>query len=94
MAWFVYILFSSRHQKTYTGHTDSVEGRLKEHNAGKSEFTSRFVPWNVIHTEECETRLAAIKREKYYKSGAGRKAIAKILESRGLGGSLASLRRE
>jgi putative endonuclease len=92
MAWFVYILLSSRYRKTYTGHTDSVEERLREHNAGKSEFTSRFCPWDVIHTEECATRPEAIKREQYYKSGAGRRAIRKLLELKGLGGgSLASL---
>ena len=91
MAWFVYILLSSRNRKTYTGHTDNVEKRLREHNAGKSEFTSRFSPWAVIHTEEYATRPEAIKRERYYKSGAGRIAIAKLMESKGLGGSLASL---
>jgi putative endonuclease len=91
MAWFVYILLSSRYRKTYTGHTDSVEKRLREHNTGRSEFTSRFSPWDVIHTEEYVTRQEAIKREKYYKTGAGRIAIAKLIESRGLRGSLASL---
>ncbi len=32
-----------------------------------------FCPWEIIHAEIFETRIEARKREKYFKSAAGRR---------------------
>ncbi|WP_422861034.1 GIY-YIG nuclease family protein [Flagellimonas sp. S174] len=44
-----------------------------EHNNKKSSYTSKYIPWKVIHVESFSTRIEARKREKYFKSGAGRR---------------------
>jgi putative endonuclease len=79
MKYFVYILKSKNHNKTYVGYTNNLERRLKEHNSGKSIFTSKFVPWEIIYKEEFDQEIEARKKEKYYKSSAGRRKIKLLI---------------
>jgi len=67
---------------SYVGSTNNIERRLAEHNSGKSSFTKKFVPWELIYKEECLDRKAALKREKYYKSAAGRPKIKLLFENK------------
>jgi len=80
--YYLYILESVNHQKTYVGSTTDVDRRLREHNKGKSSFTSRFKPWKVVYTEKLESYTKSRQREKFYKSGAGRRFIAKLLSEK------------
>ena len=76
----MYILRSeSKVTKHYVGITQNILRRLNEHNAGKSKFTSGFVPWRVIHVEAFGSMKEARVREKYFKTGAGRRFIKKSL---------------
>ncbi|MBI5004793.1 MAG: GIY-YIG nuclease family protein [Candidatus Lloydbacteria bacterium] len=74
---YVYILKSEKFPKTYVGSTTDLERRLKEHNSGKHNYTSKFLPWIIIHSEEYSLLAEARKREKYLKSAVGRKYIKK-----------------
>ena len=78
---YVYILKSLIHDKTYIGQTDNLDRRLREHNSGKSNYTSKFVPWEIIYTEKFNSRKEALEREKYFKSAAGRKVVNKLLQN-------------
>ncbi len=80
--WIVYILKSEINGKKYSGMTQDVEKRLVEHNSGKSLYTSTLVPWKLVYKEEIHGRENARKREKYFKSGAGRRFIDKIAISK------------
>lgn len=75
--YFVYILKSSVSNKTYTGYTENLVKRIREHNSGQTTYTKRFKPWKIVYTEELRSRLEAIQREKYLKSSAGRRFIKK-----------------
>jgi putative endonuclease len=77
--YYLYIIKSLKHPKTYTGITDHVERRLKEHNSGYSQFAKRYKPWKMIHLEEFSDREKARKKEKYFKSAAGRRKIKNLL---------------
>ena len=57
-----------------------VMRRLEEHNAGRVRSTKSYIPWEVIHVEEVPTRGEAMRREKGYKSPAGRKKVKEILK--------------
>jgi putative endonuclease len=74
-----YILKSNSVNKTYVGHTDNLERRLNEHNQGNSAFTKSYKPWSVIHKENFNNIEESIKREKYFKSAAGRRWMKKNL---------------
>jgi putative endonuclease len=63
----------------YVGLTENLQNRLYEHNSGKTKSTKAFAPWKIVYTEEFSTREEARQREKYLKSGAGRKFRGKIL---------------
>ena len=53
--------------------TEDLDRRLAEHNSGKSTYTSKYIPWQVVHSENFENREEARKREKYLKSSTGRR---------------------
>jgi len=71
MKYFVYILQSQVDGTLYKGYSNDYLRRLAEHNAGLSAYTSRKMPWKLIYVEECESKTAAIKREKQLKRANG-----------------------
>jgi len=77
--YFVYVLKSKIKETTYVGFTNNIERRLIEHNCGKTKFTRNYKPWEIVYKEEITREDVAIKREKYFKSAAGRRLIRKIL---------------
>lgn len=70
---FVYVLRShvepARH---YVGLTGDVENRLEWHNAGPSGHTVTHRPWSVVVSVEFADERAAVRFERYLKSGSGR----------------------
>ena len=79
----VYALCSTKFDKIYIGQTDNLERRLFEHNNGLlSTYTKRYKPWQIIYTEEYQTRSEALKREKQLKSQKGREFIWKIIKKK------------
>ena len=69
---YVYILKSINFNKYYTGLTTNLEQHLYEHNLGKTKSNKAYLPWEIFYTETFNTTAEARKREKYFKSGAGR----------------------
>ena len=69
----VYILKSTITNITYTGSTTDLDRRLGEHNSGKNVFTRRHRPWRVVYKENFAKLKEARVREKYLKSGTGRR---------------------
>jgi len=69
--YYVYILKSKIVDRYYVGSTRNLERRLTEHNNRRKHWTSRFQPWEMIYSEECDTRAEAMKREKWLKSKNG-----------------------
>jgi putative endonuclease len=76
----IYVIKSLTHHSRYIGSTDNVEKRLSEHNAGKCRYTSGRLPWILIYEESFMTRSEAMKRERFLKSGQGRKFLGEIIE--------------
>lgn len=76
--YYVYILLNGTRTRTYTGVTDDVEKRLKEHNAGRVKSSSPYCPYKVIHTESFETLSEARQKEKFYKTATGRRRLKEM----------------
>ena len=71
--FYTYILRSrSRPQEIYSGSTQDLRTRLTEHNSGKSTYTSKFAPWELVFHAAFPERSQAETFEKYLKSGSGR----------------------
>jgi putative endonuclease len=77
--FFAYVLQSQVTLKFYYGSTQNLEERLNIHNAGLVNYTSKYTPWVLVYFEEFETRSEALKREKYFKTGAGRDFVKRKL---------------
>ena len=76
----VYILYSEKFNKNYTGFTANLIERFKSHNVlGTKGHTLKFRPWTVIHVEFFSFKAQATKREKYLKSGIGREFIQNLI---------------
>ena len=61
--WKVYII-KGKDGKLYTGITNNLDRRLKEHNSGHGGRFTRFRgPFELCHAEEAATRSDALKRE-------------------------------
>jgi putative endonuclease len=66
--FYVYILRSLSADKFYVGQTNDVEDRLRRHNAGLENFTSKYCPWMLIGVVEKKTRAEAMELEKKLKN--------------------------
>ena len=75
----VYVLKSEKNGKRYVGYTSkNPEVRLHEHNTGSNKFTGRNCPFVLIYTEQYLEKTEAMKREKFLKSGQGRRFLDTI----------------
>ena len=75
--YFVYII-KSKEGFRYTGFTEDLEKRIKEHNNKELSFwTKRGTFWKLIYIEKYENKTEALKREKWLKSGVGRDFLKK-----------------
>jgi putative endonuclease len=80
--FFVYAISSLNRNYIYVGLTDNIERRFMEHNSGKNKTTKPYLPFQIIYTEEFETRVEARLREKYFKSGIGKEKLKAISDKK------------
>lgn len=72
----VYVLKSEKNSKRYVGYTGKeVHDRLREHNTGSNKYTRQNSPFVVMYTEQYEEKIDATRRERFLKSGQGRKFL-------------------
>lgn len=65
----------------YTGYTDNLKKRVEMHNKGFVPSTKLRVPLKLIYCESCINRKDALRREKYLKSGNGKKYLKSRLNN-------------
>ncbi len=78
--WYVYVLLSKTTQKWYIGSTRDLQKRILNHNSGKNQSTKHGAPWKIIYCEIGLNRNDARAREKYLKSGMGRRYVKNRLK--------------
>ena len=82
MAYFTYVLVNPQ-RKTYVGQTSNLSRRVAQHNDDDCRLTLHTKrhpgPWRLIHSEQFDTRAAAMRREWELKSGKGREWIRRAL---------------
>ena len=71
--FYVYILVSEADaSQHYTGITENLAGRLKEHNQGVCKYTAKHRPWRIDTAVAFGSETKARAFERYLKSGSGR----------------------
>ena len=79
--YYVYLLLSQKDKKLYTGFTNDLKRRLKDHNAGNEPSTKHRRPLKLIYYEACLVKRDAILREKKLKTGFGRAYIKRRISN-------------
>ena len=79
MQHFVYIIKNKQSNSLYIGRTANLKKRLVEHNRGESFYTKRYKNWKLVYAEMYLNKFDALGREKFLKSGSGRKFLKKQL---------------
>lgn len=77
--FYVYVLFD-KNRNFYIGYSKDLKARIKEHRDGKVYSTKTKLPIKLIYYEACVNQFDAVKREKYLKSGPGRKFLKNRLK--------------
>ncbi len=72
---YVYVLRSVRDHGFYIGYSSNLRRRLRQHLEGNSFATSTADPWKLIYYEAYLEQADALGRERYLKSGAGRRFL-------------------
>ena len=75
----VYILYSEQDQELYAGFTRSLSKRTKQHHDGLVKSTAHRRPLRLIFCEYYLSCKDAIRREKYFKTTKGKRALKLML---------------
>lgn len=78
--YYTYVIQSKKDKRFYTGSTNDLRKRLHEHNSGKVISTKNRCPFMLIYYEACLNEQDARCREKYLKSGMGKRYLKNRLK--------------
>ncbi len=74
--WFyTYVLKSNKDGNIYTGCTNNLKQRLEQHNSGLVHSTKHRRPLELIYFEACLDKNDAYRRERYLKTGMGKRYL-------------------
>jgi putative endonuclease len=72
---YVYVLRSVSNDDLYIGYSANLRKRFQQHARGDSFATSYRGPWKLIYYEAYLNQADALGRERYLKSGVGRRFL-------------------
>lgn len=76
--FYVYLLRSIiSPEQTYGGFTTDLKARMRAHNAGESNHTAKFAPWQIISYHAFADKRKAQEFEHYLKTGSGKAFASK-----------------
>ncbi len=79
--YYTYVLQSLKDLNLYVGYTNNLVKRVDDHNKGKVPSTKNRVPLKLIYWEGCLNQQDATRREKYLKTGWGKRYIKNRIQS-------------
>ncbi len=78
--YYVYVIQSMKDKKLYIGYTNDLRRRFEEHNKGKVNITKNRKPFKLIYYEAFVEQQDATQREKFFKTGWGRRHLKQTLK--------------
>jgi putative endonuclease len=75
----VTVLRSKRDRKLYIGYSSNLKQRLSDHFNGKVDSTAPRRPLELIYCEYHSSKQDALRREGYFKTTAGKRAVKMML---------------
>lgn len=77
--YYVYVI-QDKNNRCYTGYTNDLRKRFKEHNDNRVKSTKERGPFEMIYYEGCANSQDATAREKYLKSGMRKRYLKNRLK--------------
>ena len=77
---YVYVLRSSKDKNLYVGSTKNLRERAERHNNGLVDATKNRRPLELIYYEASLSKNDSVRREKYLKTGWGKRYIKNRLK--------------
>ncbi len=81
--FYIYIVYSDKHDKYYIGYTSDYLRRLDEHNSQPhfNTFTAKYRSWHLAVVFECGNDEAiAISLERFIKKQKSRRLLEKLID--------------
>ena len=78
--FYIYIIQNKKDGRWYTGFTNDLRKRFNEHNNNKVVSTNNKCPFELIYYEACFNKYDALAREKYLKTGMGKRYLKNRLK--------------
>ena len=78
--FYVYVLKSKKKEWIYVGYTTDLRKRFGEHQKGLSLATKPYRPFELIFYEAYKARMDAKRREEYFKTNQGKRALKLMLK--------------
>lgn len=78
--FYTYVLQNKKDKKWYTGLCNDLRKRFNEHNSNKVRSTKGRGPFKLIYYEACLNEQDARSREKYLKTGIGKRYLKNRLK--------------
>ena len=72
---YTYVLLSDKDGRFYTGCSADLRARLREHTAGKVRSTAYRTPLALVYYEACVNAEDAFRRERFLKTGKGKRYL-------------------
>ena len=78
--YYTYVIRSKKDDRFYTGFTSDLRKRFRDHNAGIVQATRSRGPFILVYYEACIDKQDARAREKYLKTGMGKRYLKNRLK--------------
>jgi len=77
--YYVYVLFSVEHGKTYVGFSNNLISLFTYNSDTTKDHLRRYRTWALLHVEKFLARRSAVLREKELRSRSGRAFIKQLI---------------
>jgi len=82
MEGYIYIIQSEKNKRYYIGSTNDIDRRIREHNIGKSKYTSESLPWKLMFSQKYLNLTIARKAEYWLKRQKDADFISRLIIDR------------
>ena len=72
---YTYVLLCETDSRWYTGSTGDLRLRVRQHSEGRVWSTAKRRPVRLIYYEACLNRSDAFRRERFLKTGKGKRFL-------------------
>lgn len=77
---YTYVLLSEQDGRLYTGSSGDLRARFRDHNAGRVHSTAYRRPLKLLYYEACLGAADARRRERFLKTGKGKRYLKNRLK--------------